>query len=340
MMMRKFNVKNRLKILYILIFALILSFSNLGFNQLSVFAETEQLYLGGYATGFTISTKGAVVIGLSDVITNEGIFSPAKQAGIEVNDVIISINDIATNNFDDIERALTESKTEELTLNVLRDGKYIIVKVKPAKDLSGKNKLGLFLRDKLSGIGTVTFIDKNGKFMALGHPICDNEETPINIINGDLYECSIYGVEKGERGKAGELKGLFVNDISIGKITENLPVGIKGQLNSGFNSDKFTSVDIGEAKPGSAKILTTIDGKKVEEFSISIVKVDLNQEKNRNYVIKITDKKLLELAGGIVQGMSGSPIVQDGKLVGAVTHVFVNDPTRGFGISIENMLSE
>lgn len=303
-------------------------------------AYTEDgLYLGGFTAGFTITNKGTEVLGLSEVVTEDGVVSPAKEGGIMQGDVIVRIGNKETNGYDDLEGILNGCNGEKLSLTIERNGEISVKEITPVKDLSGKYKLGLFLRDKMTGIGTVTFVKKDGGFMALGHPVCGENGKTIEISGGELFACSIFGIERGVRGKAGELRGSFFSDQKIGDIKENTEVGISGKLNDDFDYKSLTKIDVGEGHIGNATIFTTVEGTAPKEFSISIIKVDKNEKENRNYVIKVTDKTLLSVAGGIVQGMSGSPIIQDGKIVGAVTHVFLNDPTRGFGISIENMLS-
>lgn len=302
--------------------------------------ENEKIYLGGFAAGFTITTKGAEVLGLSEVVTESGVESPAKDAGVLPKDIIYKVDGYEINGFEDLESSLNASKGKKITATINRAGEVILKEITPVKDLSGKYKIGLFLRDKLTGIGTVTFIKGDGAFLALGHPVCTEDDKMVEIKRGDLYACSIFGVEKGERGKAGELRGTFFQDNKIGVIKANLKVGIVGEINLDYDKSGLSEIEKGEGKIGAAEIYTTVDGVTPQKFSISIVKVDENEKDNRNFVIKVTDKKLLSIAGGIVQGMSGSPIVQDGKIIGAVTHVFLNDPTRGFGISIEKMLEK
>lgn len=179
------------------------------------------------------------------------------------------------------------------------------------------------------------------RFASLGHAVADSTGKLMDVDKGSIFQCSIVNVVKGERGRAGELKGLFLNDKSIAAADTNCATGVYGNFNKSYDTSSLKSMRIGEdAQPGKASIFTTIDGVSPKEYSVSIVKVDEGNKQNKNYVIKVTDKELLERTGGIVQGMSGSPIVQDGKLIGAVTHVFLNDPTRGYGISIANMLGK
>ncbi len=328
---------NRLKRLKLYIIAILIFFAII---PCAVFVEADEVsvYLGGFPAGFTISTRGAEVIGLSEVVTDSGVKSPSKEADIRVHDLILSLGGAETDEHADIESVLKNCKGNTLDVTIKRNDEVIVKKITPAKDLSGNYKLGLLLRDKLTGIGTVTFIEDNLEYMALGHAVCGENEKPLDIVGGELYACSIFGIEKGTRGHAGELRGMFLNDAKLGVIDQNLTVGIKGSVTKKFDLSKLNKIEVGEAQPGKASIITTVDGIIPEEFSISIIKVDKDKKDNRNFVIVVTDERLIKLAGGIVQGMSGSPIVQNGVLVGAVTHVFVSDPTRGFGISIQKML--
>ena len=206
-----------------------------------------------------------------------------------------------------------------------------------------KKKLGLLVKDSINGIGTVTYIDKsNNTFGSLGHPVANEKGELIPINGGSLYSCSIYDVKRGLRGNPGELKGIFDNSEILGVIKANTKCGIFGNIPSDFDVSNLIKVERGsvcDASMGKAYIYSTLNGSTGEKYEINIVKVDSANKDNRNYVIKITDKRILDKSGGIVQGMSGSPIVQNGKLIGAVTHVFINDPTRGYGISIDNMTS-
>ncbi|HBK02635.1 MAG TPA: SpoIVB peptidase [Clostridiales bacterium] len=329
--MKKFNLK--IKAIGVVLAAVLLLFISPAVVNANA---DETVYLGGFVTGFEIKTDGTSVIGVSDVVTENGVKSPSKDAGVLPGDTLLYVGETKINTPYDIEVALKNYKSGKVVLRLKRDGNEIVKEVIPEKDLTGKLRLGLFVRDGASGIGTVTFVKKDGEFTALGHPVCEGDKI-TEASGGNLYRCSVFGVTKGERGKAGELKGVFVGDAPIGTISKNTEQGIKGKMNKNFDKSSLSEIETGEASIGEAAIIATIDGVKREEFKIAIVKSDKNK-KTRNYLIKITDKRLISIAGGIVQGMSGSPIVQDGKLVGAVTHVFVNDPTRGYGISVANML--
>lgn len=300
----------------------------------TAFADTSTVYLGGFPAGFTMSTKGAYVVGLCDVITDNGLTSPAKDAGIKVGDVILTIENTEINCAKDIE--LSVKDTECKTIVYKRNGELVKTQITPSKDMYGNIKIGVFIKDAISGIGTVTFI-KGDKFASLGHAVIDDQNNVLDITNGQLFSCNITGIVKGERGCAGELKGVFLRTNAIAEIDKNLSSGVYGRITKDLDLTKLREIEVGEAKVGNAVIYSTVNGKVAKEYEISIVKNDHFGE-NKNFIIKITDEELLESTGGIVQGMSGSPIVQNGKLVGAVTHVFINDPTRGFGISIDNML--
>ena len=299
------------------------------------------LYLGGFPAGFVLNTTTVEVVGLCDVVSSDGICSPAREAGIKAGDIIDKINGEEVNKTSDINEILSRDY-KKYEIEYLRGGECIKTSIKPVKEsASGGKRIGVLVKDSINGIGTVTYIDKAaGKFASLGHPVADMENNIIEINGGTVYSSLIYDVKKGVRGMPGELKGAFENSTVIGQAKINCKCGVFGNLSSSFDCSKLVRVEKGsvaDAKIGTAYIYSTVYGRTPEKYEISIVKVDSGNKDNRNYVIKIEDKALLERTGGIVQGMSGSPIVQNGKLIGAVTHVFVNDPTRGYGIAIDNM---
>ncbi len=304
---------------------------------------TDEFYIGGFPAGFVLNTQNVEVIGMCEINTESGMVCPAREGGVKSGDIIKKLNDIEITSANMLTEALSEDFAK-YNLLINRAGESVEINLQPAIDkTSGKKKLGLLVKDSINGIGTVTYIDKtNNKFGSLGHPVNDENGNAIAINGGCLYDCSIYDVKKGLRGNPGELRGFFDNSQMFGVIKENTQCGIFGDLAKDFNVSNLTRVKMGsvsEATIGKAYIYSTLNGNTCEKYEISIVKVDAENKNNRNYVIKINDKRILEKAGGIVQGMSGSPIVQNGKLIGAVTHVFVNDPTRGYGISIDNMTS-
>ncbi|MBR2385416.1 MAG: SpoIVB peptidase [Clostridia bacterium] len=327
------NSKRKLLVL-ICVFTLIFTF----YISPNIVFASQSLYVAGIPAGFTIKTSGIEVIGLSEIVTDEGKFSPSKDIDIRIGDIITKIGNEEIFDASSIAKILSLSKGEPIEITVVRKGEVINKFLTPKQDKDGKYKLGLFLREDLNGIGTITYFKENREFCALGHPIVNENQDSLNIHSGDAYECSIFGLTAGEKGKAGELKGIFLDDRKIGCLLKNTKTGIYGKANEEYDLSKFPKMEIGIAKMGKARILTCIDGIKPMEYAINIVKIDDNNKENKNFVIKIKDKQLLSITSGILQGMSGSPIIQNGKIVGAITHVFLNDPTRGFGISIQNML--
>lgn len=307
------------------------------------YAEEREIYLGGFAAGFILNTSTVQVVGLCDVLTDEGVVSPARNCGIRTGDIIERINDMDIDATEDLAEAMDRSY-KSYEISVTRGGKSLTYNIDPVTDkASGQKRLGMLVKDSINGIGTVTYIDKTKNVIAsLGHPVTDTAKNVMQINGGTIYTCAIYGVKKGVRGIPGQLKGSIENNYMIGAATKNSSCGIFGDVSSEIDTSKLQKIktaNIGEVKMGQAVIYSTVSENAVKEYDISIVKIDAFNKDNRNFVIKIDDDELIELSGGIVQGMSGSPIVQNGKLVGAVTHVFVNDPTRGYGIAIDKMLN-
>ena len=307
----------------------------------AVFAQKKEVYIGGMPAGFTMGLGGAQIVGVCEILTEDGTACPARQADLAVGDMILSYGGIKIESAADIDSALAVKGGESAEVVICRDHEEIRKEICPAKDIvCGKYKLGVLIRDSVSGIGTVTYIEKDTlRFGSLGHAVADESGEPMRLNAGSIYRCSIVNVIRGERGKAGELKGLFLNDKGIATADTNCGSGIFGNFEKDYDFASLESAEISSnAQPGNAVIYTTVDGITPQKYSIQIVKSDISNRQNKNFVIRITDKNLLDVSGGIVQGMSGSPILQDGKLVGAVTHVFLNDPTRGYGISIKNMI--
>ncbi|MBU3098709.1 MULTISPECIES: SpoIVB peptidase [Clostridium] len=310
------------------------------------------VYPGGQPIGVKLNTKGVLVVALSDIDgTNGKKQSPASNAGVEIGDSIIKINNIVINHAEDIRRFVNSEKNPELTLKIQRrnGSKIFDVKVKPTIDSTdGKQKIGLWVRDSTAGVGTLTLYDsKTNKFAALGHPITDSDTgTILSINNGVIISSNIISIKKGTKGTPGELRGLFIDENKIkGQLINNTECGIFGNGTKSLINNKFNKpMKIGlknEIKEGEAQILTTINGNEPELFKIEIQKL-LQQDipGSKSMIIKITDPRLLEKTGGIVQGMSGSPIIQNNKIVGAVTHVLINKPDVGYGIYIEWMLKD
>ncbi len=315
-----------------------------GGNTASKMHSDEAIvYIGGMSAGFTLRAGGAQIIGFCDVIGENEARSPALNVGFASGDVITKVAGVNVESIAELNEILNKKQDMEVTIDFLRKGELQTLSVKPMKDkLSGQYKIGVLVRDSLSGIGTITYVDKNGRFGALGHSVAGENKQELKISDGAVYACSIIGVSKGIRGKAGELRGMFLNEKTVGCAEKLCSCGIFGKVSEDFsiNETMLTVADSDDAKPGKAYIYSTVSGVEPQKYSIEIVKVDWENRENKNYVVKITDENLIAETGGIVQGMSGSPILQDGKLIGAITHVFVNDPTRGFGINIETMLKE
>ena len=310
----------------------------------SALAEAKSVYIGGMPAGFTISAGGIQILGFCEVMTESGVVSPSSEAELHAGDVILSAAGITVETVSELNEILEKNGEKPIVLQLRRGEEEIKKTVKPAKDkITGRNKIGVLIRDGVSGIGTVTYIDKDtGRFGALGHAVSGEGSRELKVVGGAVYTCSIIGVTKGVRGRAGELRGMFLGERTLGMAEKLCSAGIYGQIDGEYAPKELRSaVATSEGvKPGKASIFSTISGEEPKEYSIEIVKVDKNNRENKNYVVKITDKELIENTGGIVQGMSGSPIVQGGKLVGAITHVFINDPTRGYGINIDKMLVE
>lgn len=313
-------------------------------NEITAKAEEKSVYIGGMTAGFTLKTGGAQIIGTCEVISEQKTCSPAQNVGLRAGDTITKVGGIEIESIQELNEIVNKCKGNALEFEVCRGNETFTVEIEPLKDgNTGRYKIGVLVRDSVSGIGTVTYIDKEtGRFGSLGHTVMGENKRQMQISDGYVYECSIVGVTKGIRGRAGELRGLFLNDKQLGNAEKLCNCGIFGQIKENFDTTELISTvaNSSKAKPGEAYIYSTVNGVCPKKYEIEIVKVDKNNRENKNYVIKITDDALIGETGGIVQGMSGSPIVQDGKLVGAVTHVFLNDPTRGYGINIETMLQE
>ncbi|MBU5315837.1 SpoIVB peptidase [Clostridium bornimense] len=309
----------------------------------------DTVYLGGYPIGIKLKTKGFIVISLSEIENYEKEpYSPASEGGIKVGDNIISINEIELKNSNDITEIINKTKGNTIKIKLLRDNIELVKEVKPVKCVDDNYKLGLWIRDSTAGVGTLTFYDKkNNIFGALGHGIIDSDTNVIMPIEkGDILSAEIKSIKRGEKGNPGELRGIFVNETHVrGEITKNSLNGVFGISNESLENIKFNEpikvAKISEIKEGNAQILTTVDADGPKYYDIKIEKVlDNASTSSKNMLIVVTDEELLSKTGGIVQGMSGSPIIQNGKLVGAVNHVLVNNPCAGYGIFIETMLNE
>ncbi len=295
----------------------------------------------GEPFGIKLLSDGVMVVGVGDVDGN----SPATVAGIEVGDVIISFDgsEVCTNS--EIQEIISSCKGEAIDVTLLRGGKEITTELVPVYSDSSKcYRAGMWVRDSTAGIGTLTFYEPStGSFGGLGHPVCDVDTGEIvPLSSGEVCGVCINDVVRGSAGSPGELVGAFIPSGNTGVLLSNTPSGLFGTLSqSPTDAAAIPMAMRQEVAVGKAYILSTIDGTTAEMYEISIEKIILrDNDEGKNMVIRVTDERLLEKTGGIVQGMSGSPIIQDGKLVGAVTHVFVNDSTKGYAIFCENMYEE
>lgn len=296
----------------------------------------------GNPFGIKLLTDGVIVVEVSSFETENGITSPAYEAGIRTGDIIKNINGTSVNTNEDIEKIISESNGTKLNFEIIRNNTNTTITVSPAFcSTDNSYRIGLWVRDSSAGIGTITFYNpETNVFAGLGHPVCDVDTGEIlPLLKGEVVSVNINGIKKGKAGTPGELLGSFTSNSAIGTLEINAQNGLYGHISTIKNDHKGIPLAMRqEVETGKAYIYTTIDGSKPEKFEITIEKIDLNESSEcKNMIIKVTDKKLLEKTGGIVQGMSGSPIVQNDKLIGAITHVFVNNPTKGYAIFADTM---
>lgn len=305
----------------------------------------KEVYVSGAAVGIYMQTKGVLIIDTGEILSESGETEEPARDIVKPGDYIVAFNQNRIQCKQDLLEDLADLDGESVTLKVRRGKETIPLSLTPVKDEEGKYKLGIWVRDDTQGIGTLTYVDEEGRFGALGHGISDVDTGELlSIADGNLYDAQILGIRKGEKGNPGELSGLIRYEAGniLGEISENRKNGIFGTMEaSQLKNMNLEKVPIGykqDLKTGPASVFCCTDGE-VKEYAAEITRIDLNHEdSNKSFVIQITDKELLEKTGGIVQGMSGSPVLQNGKLFGAVTHVFVQDSTSGYGIFIENMM--
>ena len=305
----------------------------------------ELLIPGGMPVGIYMETKGVLVLGLQEIECNDGSRSIPGRHLIKDGDYIVGLDAERINNKKELSEKVKKIKSDTTVVKIRRKNEEIQVKIHPVKDKKENTKLGIWVRDNVQGLGTVTYLKTDSSFGALGHGLHDSDTgTLMEISDGKVYDTYIQDIKKGEIGKTGGMEGIIVynNQNVLGTIEKNTEQGIFGRIDKTervFKEKKaIPAAKREEVRTGGAVIRCTIDGQ-TEDYKIKIVKTDHDSgEKNRGMELKITDENLLKKTGGVIQGMSGSPIIQDGKIVGAVTHVLVNDPTRGYGIFIENML--
>lgn len=304
---------------------------------ISILAYSDYIIAGGENVGIEIKSKGIMVVGLYEI---DGKYI-ASEAGIKVGDIITSINNNKVTTIDEMTKIISESK-DKIEIDFIRDKKQDHTTLELKKDENNVYKTGLYVKDEIKGIGTLTFIDPQTKICGvLGHEVIEkNTNKILDIKDGKLYETKVTGIEPSSDGNPGEKNAIFKETI-IGDIKENTNKGIFGTYEEKLPEKKLYKVALPEEiKEGEAKILTVLNGEEIKEYKINIIKMSDTKEKTKNILFEITDEELLEKTGGIIQGMSGSPIIQNEKIIGAVTHVVVDSPTKGYGIFITNMLEE
>lgn len=307
---------------------------------------------GGHSIGVVLHSQGVIVVGHSPVAGDDGQSRiPAKEAGIAVGDVILGINGVPVESDSQVAEIIDVSgqQKRQVDLLVKRGENRLTVTVPPVfcRD-TGRYRIGLFVRDSAAGVGTLTFYDPaSNTYGALGHIITDSDTNqPIDCHQGKIVLATVSGIQQGRRGQPGEKIGIFIEeDQVLGTIEKNTPFGIYGQLSAypppQLYSAAIPVASMSQVELGPAELLTVVDGQQIERFAVEIQKINLQDSpESKGLVLKVTDPRLIERTGGIVQGMSGSPILQKGKIIGAVTHVFVHDPTRGYGCFVDWMLME
>ena len=305
--------------------------------------DRKLVTVSGAPFGIKMFTDGLMVVGMSDIPTTGGRVNPAKAAGLEIGDVIKTFNGqkLATN--EQLAELMLENGSGPVRVEVERDGSPFSTSIQPVRSTGDDQyRLGVWVRDSSAGIGTLTYLDQNsGLFTGLGHAVCDvdtGEVMPLS--NGEVVPARITGCKRGEAGTPGELKGKFTEELPLGVLSANTETGVYGLLRSRtlYLGEEMPLAMKHEVQTGKAYIYTTVEGTQPKRYEIEIEKLSLGEDENgQNMVLHVTDPELLRRTGGIVQGMSGSPIIQNGMLVGSVTHVFVKDPTRGFGVFAENI---
>lgn len=306
----------------------------------------KRMQLGGNLFGIKLYTDGVLVVELDRVTTASGRASPGKDAGLKVGDSILSANGVPISTNEQLREVIATGNGETIALAVRRGESVLQLDLQPVQSSGGVWRGGIWVRDSTAGIGTLTcFDEQTGAFVGLGHGIYDVDAgTLLTISKGEICKAALTGITKGKNGTPGQLEGVFTEGAPQGELLYNTECGIGGTLDVKelMKEQECVSLPMGlkqEVTTGRAYLCSRLGGSDAELYEVEIEKVDLTPGKqSKNLVIRVTDERLLEQTGGIVQGMSGSPIIQNGKLIGAVTHVFVNDAAKGYGIFIENML--
>ena len=306
--------------------------------------EKQEVLVSGSPVGIYMETKGVLVIDSGEITDREGIRRTPAEHIIQSGDYICEIDGKVLTGKRQLMQLVRENQGEPMELQVIRHQETIKLEMTPVETEDGSYKLGIWARDNIQGIGTLTYVEPNGTFGALGHGISDADTGErLEISDGDLYRADILSIRKGTAGTPGELRGVinYREENRIGTICGNSQYGIRGQMEPGKYTESMKKIPTGlkqEIQTGKAEIRCDI-GDGIREYQCEILEIDSNaRDTNKCFVLRITDDDLLSRTGGIVQGMSGSPVLQNGKLIGAITHVFVNDPTKGYGIFIENMM--
>ena len=304
--------------------------------------ERPTVTVCGTPFGVKMFSEGALVVGFSEVSTSTGTVNPAKLAGLRLGDRVIRIGQTQTETNEEVKTALEEAAGAAVEVVYVRDGEQRQTQLVPVWDAQAAQwRAGMWVRDSSAGVGTLTFVDEQaGVFAGLGHPISDSDTgESVALRSGEIVPCQIIGCTSGTAGSPGELKGKFLSTHALGKICLNGENGVYGTTRSAFAGQNAELAFAQEVVPGEAEILTTTSGETPRRYRVRIEKVN-DADPKRNMILRVVDSELLAQTGGIVQGMSGSPILQNGRLVGAVTHVLVNDPTRGYGIFAQTMLTQ
>ena len=318
---------------------ILLTLSLMLFIPLNIIAYSENIIPGGENIGIEINSEGLIVVGFYKV---DGKYIGSET--LEVGDIILSIEGVNVDSIKEMSSVIEDKITnDEVNIQIKRNGKIKNTKLTLIKD-DGVYKTGLYIKEKVTGIGTITYIDPETKiYGALGHDIIMNEtKSKVEVKSGNIYESYVNGIDRSVDGSVGSKNATILYDKVLGTINENKSVGIFGIYNQSLpNKNTLKVANWNEIKTGSAKIYTITDKDVVEEYEIEITDLNKSEIKsNKSISFKITDERLLERSGGIVQGMSGSPIIQDGKIIGAVTHVIIDDVNSGYGVFIRTMLEE
>ena len=294
---------------------------------------SEMLIPVGQVVGLELRNDSVSIAAFDDALG-----SAARKAGLQIGDEILDIDGKTVDDAADVRQALTHSDGQ-IRLRILRKEKEHQLSLTPQVTAAGP-RLGVYLRQGITGIGTVTWYDPtSGRFGTLGHGVNNAKGDLVELTEGTVYEANVLSVKRGKCGEPGQLRGGVDTAHALGTVEKNTPQGIFGTVEAGWTGESFETASRSQVKTGPATIRSTVTGTEPQEYSVEILKIyPGSRPEGRNLLIKVTDPDLLKTTGGIVQGMSGSPIIQDGKLIGAVTHVLVNDPTMGYGIFIENML--